>query len=195
MIEDDFYPAGSLADRAMRALRRPETVPGSPSWRGVLVVLRVFRYVGTERDDPMGSQTGPVGTHTAWVVGRRGDGYVARRVFWDPRPEGNVTEPDLSLADALLAAADFEGRLEQLHAVRVPPFVPAPKGVLYGTTRGLEYGSFHSGASFHWFRAAPAQWSALGEWWTGAVEAIESALVAAGHPRAPETVPGPSRDG
>jgi hypothetical protein len=190
VIEDDFYPPGSLADRAMRALRRPETLAGRPSWKGLQVVLRIFRYVGTERDDPMGSQSGPLGTYTAWVVGRRGGGYVVRRLFWDPTPERNVADPALSLAHSDLDAADFGRRLDELHALRLPAFVPEPRGVLHGTTRGLEYGSFHSGSSFHWFHAAPAEWSALGDWWTGAVEAIESGLMASGHPRAPETVPG-----
>ena len=188
MIEDDFYPAGSLAARAMHALRRPETFPGRPSWKGLQVVLRIFRYVGTERDDPMGSQEGPLGTYTAWVVGHRGDAYLVRRLFWDPTPERNVTDPALSLAHTDLAAADFERRLDQLHALRLPPFVPEPKGALHGTTCGIEYGSFWSGSTLRWFHAAPAEWSALGDWWTAAVEAIESALVAAGHPRAPETV-------
>jgi len=97
----------------MHALRHPETLPGPPSWKG-RVVLRMFRYVGTEEDDPMSSQTGP------------------------------------------------------------------------GTTRGVEYGSFWSGSTCHWFLELPTEWSALGDWWTDAVEAIESALVAAGHTRAPE---------
>ena len=187
MAEDDFYPPGSLAGRAMHALRRPETFPARPSWKGLQVVLRIFRYVGTERDDPMGSQSGPLGTYTSWVVGRRGDAYVVRRLFWDPTPERNVTDPDLSLAHADLAT-DFGRRLHQLHALRLPAFVPEPSGALHGTTHGLEYGSFHSGSSFHWFQAAPAEWSALGDWWTAAVEAAEGALVAAGHPRAPELV-------
>jgi hypothetical protein len=145
----------------------------------------MFRYVGTEQDDPMSSQTGPLGTYTAWVVGRRGDAYVARRLFWDPRPERNATDPALSLAQVDLAA-DFGARLARLHALRLAAFVPEPSGPGPGTTRGIEYGSFWSGSTFHWFLSLPAQWSALGVWWTDAVEAIESALVAAGHPRAPE---------
>jgi len=175
----------------MRALRRPETVPGQPSLRGRRVVLRLFRYVGTELDDPMGPQTGPLGTCTAWAIGS-GDGtYLARRLFWDPTPARNGTDPALSLAHADLHPADFGQRLEDLHALRLPAFVPEPRSPGFGSTCGLEYGSFHTGSSFHWFQTLPAEWSALGEWWTAAVEAIESALVAAGHPRAPETVPGP----
>jgi hypothetical protein len=169
----------------MQALRRPETFPGPPSWKGLRVVLRMFRYVGTEQDDPMSSQTGPLGTYTAWVVGRQGDAYVARRLFWDPRPERNATDPALSLAQVDLAAG-FGARLARLHALRLPAFVPEPSGPGPGTTRGIEYGSFWSGSAFHWFLSLPTQWTALGVWWTDAVEAIESALVAAGHPRAPE---------
>ena len=169
----------------MHALRRPEMFPGPPSWKGLRVVLRMFRYVGTEQDDPMSSQTGPLGTYTVWVVGRRGDAYVARRLFWDPRPERNATDPALSLAQVDLAAG-FGARLARLHALRLPAFVPEPSGPGPGTTRGIEYGSFWSGSTFHWFQALPPQWSALGVWWTDAVEAIESALVAAGHTRAPE---------
>ena len=100
----------------MHALRRPETLPGPPSWKG-RVVLRMFRYVGTAEDDPMSSQTGPLGTYTAWVVGRRGDAYVARRLFWDPTPERNAPDPALLLAQVDLAAADFGARL----ARRAPP--------------------------------------------------------------------------
>jgi len=170
----------------MQALRRPETLPGPPSWKGLRVVLRMFRYVGTEQDDPMSSQTGPLGTYTAWVVGRRGDAYVARRLFWDPRPERNATDPALSLAQVDLAAADFGACLARLHALRLPAFVPEPSGPGPGTTRGIEYGSFWSGSTFHWFLELPTEWSALGNWWTDAVEAIESALVAVGHTRAPE---------
>jgi hypothetical protein len=96
----------------------------------------------------------------------------------------------LSLAHADLAAAEFGRRIDLLHALRLAAFVPEPSGALHGTTHGLECGSFHTGSSFHWFQTLPPEWSALGEWWTGAVDAIESALVAAGHPRAPETVPG-----
>lgn len=191
MIEDDFYPPGSLADRAMRALRRPETFPGRPSWHGRRVVLRLFRYVGTELDDPMGSQTGPLGTYTAWAIGGGDGAYLARRLFWDPTPARNVTDPALSFAHADLRAAEFGRRLDELHALRLPAFVPEPRSPGFGSTRGLEYGSFHTGSSFHWFQTLPAEWSALGEWWTGTVEAIESALLAAGQPRAPETVPGP----
>jgi hypothetical protein len=169
----------------MHALRRPETFPGPPSWKGLRVVLRMFRYVGTEQDDPMSSQTGPLGTYTAWVVGRRGDAYVARRLFWDPRPERNVTDPALSLAQVDLAA-DFGARMARLHALRLSAFVREPSGPGPGTTRGIEYGSFWSGSTFHWFLELPIEWRALGNWWTDAVEAIESALAADGHPRAPE---------
>ena len=188
MIEDDFYPPGSLADRAMRALRRPETLRGRPSWRGRRVVLRLFRYVGTQRDDPMGSHTGPLGTYTAWVVGADGDAYVARRLFWDPTPARNVTDPALSLTHADLDTADFGRRLKALHALRLPLFVPEPSTSAFGSTCGVEYGSFYSGSAFHWFQTLPPEWSALGEWWTGAVEAIENVLVAAGHSRAPEQI-------
>ena len=188
MIEDDFYPPGSLADRAMRALRRPETFPARPSWKGVRVVLRLFRYVGTERSDPMGSQTGPLGTYTAWAVGHRDDAYLARRIYWDPTPARNVADPALSLAHAGLSASDFGPRLEELHALRLPAFVAEPTRPLCGTTYGIEYGSFHTGSSFHWFQTRPAEWSALGAWWMNVVEAIETALVAAGHARAPERV-------
>ena len=191
MVEDDFYPPGSLADRAMRALRRPETFPGRPSWRGRCIVVRLFRYVGTGLDDPMGSQTGPLGTYTAWVVGGGSDAYLARRLFWDPTPKRNVADPALALAHADLHAAEFGRRLDHLHALRLPAFVPEPRSPGFGRTCGLEYGSFHTGSSFHWFQGVPAEWSAIAEWWSDAVEAIESALLAAGHPRAPETVPGP----
>ena len=74
----------------MRMTPSPEMLGGlidHAKSKGLRVVLRMFRYVGTEQDDPMSTQTGPLGTYTAWVVGRRGDAYVARRFFWDPRHE------------------------------------------------------------------------------------------------------------
>ena len=111
-----------------------------------------------------------------------------RRIFWDPTPERNVTGPALSLAHAALSSTDFGDRLAQLQALRLPAFVPEPEGPGPGTTCGLEYGSFWSGSTFHWFQALPPEGNALGEWWTDAVEAIEDALAAAGHTRAPERV-------
>jgi hypothetical protein len=113
---------------------------------------------------------------SSWTILADSDGWFVRRMAYAPRYEAGVRWPYTYGSEAPLPAKIATALLQDLYAIRLPPFVEIKTIGLDGARYGVETGAFWNHASLSWWGAAPEGWSPLRDWYGAAVRALESCL-------------------
>ena len=165
MIEDFVPYADTRGRAALAVLGRPEAYPGLEPLDRTDIVLRLFRFNG-------------LGEYIVWVVARRPDGYLVRRIVWDRarshRP--GELEPVTFGSDSHIPAGSMERHLRALRSISVRPFLTDDRIGLDGVTFGIQCGDSPTTVRLSWWSDAPNEWRALEAWYGETVGDLEAAL-------------------
>lgn len=155
----------TLHERALAVLESPLSYPGLPEHWFPRVLLRVWRYPSFQ-------------PYASWaLIATRKEETFVRRITWHPYHPLNET-PVTFGAEAAIEASAREPLLRALRAIRLPPFIPADRAGIDGTTCGVEFGNDMRSARLGWWETPPAEWADLARWHADAIAAFEALLPA-----------------
>lgn len=148
---------------ARRLLKNPLDHPGLVKRPRASLKVRLWR---SPSFDP----------ESSWTILADGDGWFVRRIVYAPRFEAGIRWRHTYGAEGRMQAKAATALLQDLYAIRLPPFVEIKTMGVDGVRHGVEAGAFLNHVSLSWWGEAPEGWGPLRDWCDVAVRELEANL-------------------